>query len=146
MPVRDATRADVDEICALIEEHAAYEDNHDLRLDRAGMAEHLFGPDPKAWVLLAHPDGEPDTVAGFAFCWPTLSTWEGKPGIWLDDLFIRPAYRRRGFAAELMTALRGRTDGRVEWEMREGNDNATAFYAQLGAVPVTGWVQYRWQL
>ena len=146
MPVRDATRADVNEICALIEEHAAYEDNHDLRLDRAGLAEHLFGPDPKAWALLVHPDGEPDAVAGFAFCWPTLSTWEGKPGIWLDDLFIRPAYRRRGFAAELMTALRGRTDGRVEWEMREGNDNATAFYARLGAVPVTGWVQYRWQL
>lgn len=144
MPVRDATRADVDEVCALIEEHAAYEANDTLKLDRAEMAEQLFGPDPKAWVVLVHPEGDPDAVAGFAFCSWNFSTWEGRPGIWMDDLFVRPEYRRLGFAQELLAELRARTTGRVEWEMQETNTEGKAFYAQLGAVPVPGWVRYRW--
>lgn len=144
MPVRDAGKQDVDEICSLIEEHAAYEGKDDLELDRAAMAGYLFGEHPKAWVVLAYPEGEPVTIAGFAYCWWTLSSWEAKPGVWMDDLYIRPAYRRLGLAAELMRELRSRTDGRVEWEMQAGNEKATSFYAQLGAVPVTDWVQYRW--
>lgn len=144
MPVRDAGPEDVEEICALIEEHAVYEGNDDLKLDRAEMARHLFGDDPKAWVVLAHPDGEPQTVAGFAFCSWNFSTWSAQPGIWMDDLFVRPEFRRGGLARELLTDLKSRTDGRVEWEMQADNAKGKAFYAQLGAVPVPGWVRYRW--
>lgn len=144
MPVRDARPSDVPEICALIEEHAVYEGKHDLVHDRAAMAGYLFGPDPKAWVVIAYPDDEPDTVAGFAFCSWNFSTWEGRPGIWMDDLFVRPAYRKLGLARELMLDLRARTDGRIEWEMQEGNAHGAAFYARLGAEVVPGWIQYRW--
>ncbi len=142
MPVRDAVESDIDEICAMIEEHARYEGNDDLVLDRAEMRRYLFGPDPKAWVLIAEVDGE---TAGMAFCTWSFSTWEAKPGIWLDDLFIRPAYRRSGLGRQLLYELRARTDGRVEWEMQEGNEKAAAFYAELGAEPVPGWVRYRWR-
>jgi GNAT superfamily N-acetyltransferase len=144
MPVRDAEVSDADEICALIEEHARYEGNDSLTLDRLEMTKQLFGPDPKAWVLIAEPPDAPGTVAGLAFCSWSFSTWEARPGIWLDDLFIRPDYRRHGLGGELLAALRARTSGRVEWEMQEGNDKAAAFYRQLGAEPVAGWVRYRW--
>jgi GNAT superfamily N-acetyltransferase len=145
MPVRDAEVVDVDEICALIEEHAVYEGNHTLKLDRVEMTKHLFGPDPKAWVLIAEPPGEPGQVAGFAFCSWNFSTWEARPGIWLDDLFIRPEHRRHGLGGELLNALRNRTSGRVEWEMQAGNEKADAFYRQLGAEAVPDWVRYRWR-
>lgn len=145
MPVRDATVSDVEEICALIEEHAVYEGKHDLKHDRAKMARHLFGDDPKAWVVLAYPEGEPETVAGFVFCSWNFSTWEGEPGIWMDDLYLRPEYRGHGLARELMADLRARTEGRIVWEMQHGNDTAAAFYTRLGAVPVNDWTLYRWQ-
>lgn len=144
MPVRDAVRDDIDEICSLIEEHARYEGNDDLRLDRAEMARHLFGPDPKAWVVLA-TDDDGGGVAGMAFCSWSFSTWEARPGIWLDDLYVRPEHRRLGLGRQLLDELRARTDGRVEWDMQEGNDKAAAFYAGLGAHPVPGWVRYRWR-
>ncbi|MGH3520918.1 MAG: GNAT family N-acetyltransferase [Haloechinothrix sp.] len=145
MPVRDARREDLEEICALIEEHAAYEGNDELKLDRDAMGEHLFGADPKAWVVLAHPHDQPDRTAGFAFCSWNFSTWEARPGIWMDDLFIRPEFRRFGLGRELLAELRNRTEGRVEWEMQETNAKAAEFYAELGATPVPGWVRYRWQ-
>lgn len=145
MPIRDARPADRDEICSMIEEHAAYEGNEALRLDRVAMGGHLFGAAPSAWVLLGYPDGVPAQVAGFAVCCWTFSTWEGRPGIWMDDLFVRPAYRRLGIGRELLAELRERTDGWVEWEMQDGNSEASEFYASLGAFPVTGWTRYRWQ-
>ncbi|SFP44969.1 Ribosomal protein S18 acetylase RimI [Amycolatopsis arida] len=145
MPVRDAEVGDVEEICALIEEHARYEGNDELVLDRGEMKRHLFGPDPKAWVLIAEPPGEPGEVAGFAFCCWNFSTWEAKPGIWLDDIFVRPRYRRHGLGRELLDELRRRTPGRVEWDMQVGNEKAAAFYADLGAEQVPGWVRYRWR-
>ncbi|HVV11707.1 GNAT family N-acetyltransferase [Amycolatopsis sp.] len=144
MPVRDAEVADAAEICALIEEHARYEGNETLVLDRAEMTKHLFGPEPKAWVLIATPPRRPDVVAGFALCSWNFSTWDARPGIWLDDLFIRPDHRRHGLGRELLNALRARTSGRVEWEMKDGNERAAAFYARLGAEPVGGWIKYRW--
>lgn len=142
MPIRDARPADTEQICALIEEHARYEGNDTLVHDRAEMHGHLFGTDPKAWVLLAEVDG---VVAGFALCWWTFSSWEGKPGIWMDDLFIRPAYRRHGLGRAMMLQLRARSSGRIEWEMKGGNEKAESFYRELGAERVSGWVQYRWK-
>lgn len=141
MTVRDAKPADIDEICSLIEEHARYEGNDELTLDRAEMAGHLFGESPKAWVLMAEHEGR---IAGMAFCSWNFSTWQACPGIWLDDLFVRPDFRRHGLGGALLAALRARTTGRVEWDMQEGNERAAAFYAQLGAEPVPGWTRYRW--
>ncbi|MGW9309677.1 N-acetyltransferase family protein [Saccharomonospora azurea] len=142
MPIRDAVKGDIDDICSMIEEHARYEGNDELHLDREEMTHHLFGPEPKAWVLIAEVDGE---AAGLAFCSWNFSTWEAKPGIWLDDLFVRPEHRRSGLGRQLLLELKARTDGRVEWDMQEGNEKAAAFYADLGAEPVPGWVRYRWR-
>lgn len=142
MPIRDAEAADLHQICTLIEEHAHYEGYDRLDLDHAEMSEHLFGSEPVAWVLIA---ATADRVAGFALCTWSFSTWEAKPGIWLDDLYIRPDFRRYGFGRAMLHELRARTAGRVEWEVQPGNDRAEAFYQQLGAEPVHDWVQYRWR-
>jgi GNAT superfamily N-acetyltransferase len=145
MPVRDAEVADLEDICAMIEEHAVYEGNDSIKLDRAEMTKHLFGPDPKAWVLIAESPDAPGEVAGFAFCCWNFSTWDARPGIWLDDLFIRPRHRRFGLGGELLRALRARTDGRVSWDMQRGNEKAEGFYQQLGAKPVPEWLRYQWE-
>lgn len=142
MPIRDATAADLDQICALIEEHARYEGNDQLELDRAGMREYLFGSAPVAWAVIAETSAR---VAGFALCTWSFSTWEARPGIWLDDLYIRPDFRSHGFGRAMLAELGSRTSGRVEWEVRAGNERAEAFYQRLGAEPVHGWVQYRWR-
>ena len=143
MPVRPATPRDLDAICALIDELADYERlSHEVAYDRAAMAEHLFGPEPAAHVLIAHtPDGE---VAGMALWFRTFSTFLGAPGIWLEDLFVRPAQRGQGFGAELMRRLRELTDGRVEWAVLDWNSPSIDFYERLGAAPVAGWTRYRW--
>lgn len=141
MPIRDATKRDLEEICTLIEEHARHEGNDRLVLDRAAMCEHLFGTHPVAWVLIAEAA---QRIGGFALCTWSFSTWQATPGIWLDDLFVRPEFRRHGLGRAMLYELRSRTNGRVEWEMQGGNDQAEAFYQRLGAHPVHGWVQYRW--
>lgn len=68
----------------------------------------------------------------------------GRPGSGWTICTSRPQHRRHGLGNELLSALRARTDGRVEWDMQEGNDRAAAFYGQLGAQPVPGWIRYRW--
>ena len=143
MPIRDATPADLVEIAALIGELAAYEDMADeVVLEPDRLADELFGPDPAAHVLLAvTDDGE---VAGMALWFRTFSTFLGRSGIWLEDLFVRPAHRRRGLGGSLLQRLRSMTDGRVEWLVLDWNTSATAFYDGLGAHPVEGWTRYRW--
>lgn len=143
MPLRDATPADIDEICALIDELAAYERlTHEVGYVRAQVADHLFGPDPAAQVLMAVTDeGE---VAGMALWFKTFSTFLGTPGIWLEDLFVRPAYRGRGYGAALLHRLRDLTAGRVEWAVLDWNTSSIEFYERLGAEPVAGWTRYRW--
>jgi GNAT superfamily N-acetyltransferase len=143
MPVRDATERDLDEIVALITELADYEDlRDDVVLDRDTVGGHLFGPEPAAHVLVAETDtGE---VAGFALWFTSFSTFLGRPGIWLEDLFIRPPFRNRGFGLALLNRLRALTDGRIEWNVLDWNESAIGFYRSLGAKPVDGWTTYRW--
>ena len=144
MTVRDATRADLDEIAAMIVELADFEGAPDeVSFDRPGLEAHLFGATPTGRVLIAHPDDDPATVAGMAVWYPTFSTWVGRPGIWLEDLFVRAAHRRRGHASALLAGLAERTTGRVEWSVLDWNAGAIAFYDGLGARPVTGWTRYR---
>lgn len=142
MTLRPATADDLDEILALIRELAIYEEAEDeVVLDRDEVARHLFGPDPAASVLLAEVDGE---VAGFALWYRTFSTWLGTTGIWLEDLFVRPQFRKRGLGLALLQELRTRTDGRVEWAVLDWNTPSIEFYKALGARPVEGWTRYRW--
>ena len=143
MPIRDARPEDLDEICALIVELADYEQAPDeVAFDRDEVGRHLFGPDPAAHVLLAVTDeGE---TAGMALWFRTFSTWVGRPGIWLEDLFVRPEHRGRGYGRALLSAVRDRTDGRVEWTVLDWNRSAIDFYEALGAAPVDGWTRYRW--
>lgn len=143
MPIRNATPDDLDEICALIVDLADYERmRDDVTFDRDTVAEHLFGPDPAARVLIAETgDGE---VAGFALWFRSFSTFLGRPGIWLEDLFVRPAHRGKGYGLALLQRLREMTDGRVEWNVLDWNEPSIAFYEALGARPLNGWLTYRW--
>src|SRR5438876_7954241 len=98
MPIRDARPEDVDEICALITALAEYEELSDeVVFDPADMRRHLFEADPPAArVLIAETSGTPAVVAGFALWVPTFSTFSGRPGIWLEDLFVKPEHRGHG--------------------------------------------------
>jgi GNAT superfamily N-acetyltransferase len=140
--IRDATPADLHEICALIHELAAYEQlAHEVELDEAEVGRWLFDA-RVASVLIAEADD--GTVAGMALWFPTFSTFLGRPGIWLEDLFVRPEHRGRGLGLALLQSLRAMTDGRVEWAVLDWNEPSIRFYESLGARPVDGWTRYRW--
>ena len=143
MAVRDATPDDLAEILAMVRELAEYErEPGAVVLDPDEFARNVFGTDAIAHALIAEtPAGE---IAGFAIWFRTFSTWLGKTGIWLEDLFVRPQHRRSGVGRELLDALRTRTDGRVEWAVLDWNEPSIRFYESLGARPVAGWTRYRW--
>jgi GNAT superfamily N-acetyltransferase len=91
--------------------------------------------------LIAEHEG---AVAGFALYYRTFSTWLGRDGVWLEDLFVRPHFRRHGLGRELLDALRTRTAGRIEWAVLDWNAPAQDFYREVGAAPVDGWTIWRW--
>ncbi|HXU24514.1 MAG TPA: GNAT family N-acetyltransferase [Tepidiformaceae bacterium] len=146
MPLRPATEADLDTIIELI--HALAEYEHEpaaVRLEPERLRAHLFGARPFAEVLLAEtPAGE---SAGFALFFHNFSTWEGRPGIWLEDLFVRPAFRGQGHGKALLVELarlaRERGCARLEWSVLDWNEPSIAFYRALGAVPMDEWTTFR---
>ena len=141
MTVRPARPEDLDEILALVRELAQYERDPDaVVFDRDEFARHVFGPDNVASALIAEVDG---AVAGFAIYYRTFSTWLGRDGIWLEDLFVRPEYRRQGIARELFDQLRALTTGRIEWSVLDWNEPAHSFYRTLGAAPLDDWTVWR---
>lgn len=143
MAIRDAVPSDIDEIGALIHELAAFEKlAHEVTWERDQLERELFGDAPAARVLIAEVDG--NGVAGMALWFPTFSTFLGEPGIWLEDLFVRPAHRGAGIGRALLDAVRARTDGRVEWAVLDWNEPAIGFYRSLGAAPIDGWTRFRW--
>jgi GNAT superfamily N-acetyltransferase len=142
MIIRDAALRDLDEILALVRALAEYEGEPEaVVFDREEFARHCFGDDAVARVLIAKTD---EAVAGFALYYRTFSTWLGRDGIWLEDLFVRPEYRRQGCAQALLAELRRRTSGRVEWAVLDWNEPAHEFYRSIGAAPVDGWTIWRW--
>ena len=143
MPIRPAEPSDLPEIVALIRALAEFEEMADeVVAEVADLERELFGPDPAAHVLLAVTDeGE---VAGMALWFRTFSTFMGRSGIWLEDLFVRPEHRGHGFGLALLEELRTLTEGRIEWVVLDWNTRAQAFYDRLGAEPVPGWIHYRW--
>jgi GNAT superfamily N-acetyltransferase len=139
--IAPATPADVPEIHALIRALAEYERlAHVVVGTEAQLHDALFGPTPAAEVLLARVD---DKIAGFALFYPTFSTFLARRGLWLEDLFVRPAYRGRGIGKALLVALaaiaRARQCGRFEWNVLAWNTPAIGFYQSLGATLMEDW-------
>lgn len=145
MPTRDARPDDVPAIAAMVHEHAAHEGAADqCRFDVASADAALFGTAPVLRALVAYLDPAPAQPVGCALWFPTFSTWAARSGIWLEDLYVRPEHRGTGLGRELLTALRGRTSGRIEWDVMRDNADAAAFYRRIGAAAVPEWVRYRW--
>jgi GNAT superfamily N-acetyltransferase len=143
--IRPASREDVGQILAFIRELADYEKlAHEAVADEAGLAAQLFGPTPRAEVLIAEVDG---LAAGFALFFHNFSTFVGKPGLYLEDLFVRPAFRGFGLGKTLMVRLAkiavARDCGRFEWSVLDWNQPAIDFYRSLGAVGMDEWTVQR---
>jgi GNAT superfamily N-acetyltransferase len=143
--IRDATRADVLVLLGLFSELAEYEKLGDIlvateeRLERA-----LFGDPPAAEALIAERGGE---IAGYAIYYSTFSTFLAIQGIWLEDLFVRPAHRKGGTGRALLSAvaakLRERGGERLEWSALDWNELALGFYRSLGAQTMDEWITHR---
>ena len=134
MPVRDAVTADLATIASLIRALADYEQlSHEVVFDEDEMGRWLFGEHPVARVLLA-TQGD-DEIVGMALYHGTFSTFLGRPGIWLEDLFVRPSARGQGHGRALLEALMQRTPGRLEWAVLDWNVAAIEFYRRLGRTP-----------
>ena len=143
--ISPAAPDDVPTILALIRELAAYE----KLLDRVSASEDslrrdLFGPRTFVEVLIGRLDGE---AAGYALFFHSYSTFLAMPGIYLEDVFVKPAARGKGVGKALLRAVaraaRDRGCGRMEWSVLNWNTPAIEFYESLGAVPHEGWTTYR---
>ena len=145
MNLRPATPADVGLLLELIHDLAVYEKEPDAAKATPDLVhDALFGPSPTAEAVIAEWDGQP---AGFALFFHNYSTWTGKPGLYLEDLFVREALRGHGIGKALLLKLvsiaRERGCGRMEWSVLDWNTPAIEFYESLGARPQTGWTVYR---
>jgi len=143
--IRPAEPTDLPLINALIRELAEYEQLlHDLRLEEESLGQYLFGPKPMAEVLIGEVDG---AACGFALFFHNFSTLEGKPGIYLEDLFVREPARGRGLGkalfAELARLAIARGCVRLEWAVLDWNAPSIAFYRKLGARSLNEWIGMR---
>ena len=143
--LRSATEADVPVIRELIEALAEYERLRDACVATdASLRATLFGSRPYAEVIIAECDGQ---VAGFALFFHNYSTFLAQPGLYLEDLFVKPEFRGRGVGKKLLThigALAVQRDcGRVEWSVLDWNVDAIGFYQKLGAVAQDDWTVFR---
>lgn len=143
--LRPAAHADLPLIAALIRELADYERLADeVRFDEAVLGEKLFGPRPYAEVVIGEIDG---IAQGFALFFHNFSTFEGCPGIYLEDLFVRPAARGDGLGKALLTHLAAlaveRGCARLEWAVLDWNEPAIGFYKALGARSMDDWTVMR---
>jgi GNAT superfamily N-acetyltransferase len=143
--IRTTTEADVPIILSLIRELAEYERAPDAVVaTENGLREVLFGRKRSAEVLLALEEDEP---VGFAVYFYNFSTWLGRPGLYLEDLFVRPAVRGKGYGRALLGRLaqiaQERGCGRMEWAVLDWNDPAIQFYRKLGAEPMNEWTVFR---
>jgi GNAT superfamily N-acetyltransferase len=140
-----ATRADVSVILEMIRGLAEYEKlSHLMCATEEKLRETLFAVPPAADVLLAWYNEE---CAGFALFFPNYSTFLAKPGIYLEDLFVKPHLRGKGLGFALLKALariaRERGCGRVEWAVLDWNEPSIAFYRKLGAASLDDWTTFR---
>ena len=143
--IRPARREDAPLILAFIKELANYEMlAHEVAATEADLRETLFGDRPTAEVVIADSDGAP---VGFALFFHNYSTFLGRPGIYLEDLFVRPEARGKGVGRALLSHLAAeaiaRGCGRLEWAVLDWNAGAIGFYEKLGARAMDEWTVYR---
>jgi GNAT superfamily N-acetyltransferase len=143
--IRPATAADVPIILELIRALATYERApNDVTATEDGLSKVLFGEKPAAEVLLAF---ENETAVGFAVFFHNFSTWLGRQGLYLEDLFVRPEDRGKGYGRALLIHLakiaRDRGCGRMEWAVLDWNEPAIQFYRKLGAKSMNEWTVFR---
>ena len=145
LSIRPATANDLPLVASLIRGLAEYEGlSHAVRMDEERLGEYLFGVRPMAEVLIGELDGSPQ---GFALFFHNFSTFEGCPGIWLEDLFVLPTARRSGLGTALLAHVakiaQQRGCARMEWSVLDWNMMAIQFYRRLGARPLTDWTTMR---
>ncbi|ABF53562.1 GNAT family N-acetyltransferase [Sphingopyxis alaskensis] len=145
LAIRPATRADLPLIAEFIRDLAEYERlSHEVRFDEAKLGENLFGPRPYAEVVIGEIDGTPQ---GFALFFHNFSTFEGRPGIYLEDLFVRPEARGSGLGKALLAHLAElcieRDCARLEWWVLDWNEPSIGFYKSLGARMMDEWTVMR---
>ncbi|HXP21469.1 MAG TPA: GNAT family N-acetyltransferase [Streptosporangiaceae bacterium] len=143
--IRPAVPADVLRISELIRELADYERSLDRAVATADdLRAALFGPDPAVFAHVAVDEGD---VAGFALWFLNYSTWLGRHGIYLEDLYVTPSRRGRGIATALLGELAAicveRGYGRLEWWVLDWNEPALGFYSSIGAEPMSEWTVHR---
>jgi GNAT superfamily N-acetyltransferase len=140
-----ATESDVPLILHLIKSLAEYEELADqVVATEADLRSALFGPRPAAEVIIGYAGDEP---AGFAMYFQTFSTFKGKPGLYLEDIFVKPEWRKHGLGTMLLARLARiaveRGYGRMEWSVLDWNEMALRVYRAVGARPMTDWTVYR---
>ncbi len=145
LSIRPGTAADLPLIAQLIRDLADYERlAHEVRFDEAVLGERLFGERPYAEVLIGEIDGGPQ---GFALFFHNFSTFEGKPGVYLEDLFVRPEARGSGLGKALLARLAQiaveRDCARLEWWVLDWNEPSIQFYKALGARLMDEWTVMR---
>lgn len=143
--ISPATEADVPIILELIRGLAEYEKlSHEVVATEQLLREHLFGPRPVAETRIAYLD---QTAVGFALFFHNFSTFLGRPGIYLEDIFVRPQHRGKGIGKALLKEVARvaaeRKCGRLEWSVLDWNEPAIRFYQSLGAKPMSQWTIYR---
>lgn len=143
--IRAATRADIPTILALIKELADYERlSREVVATEEDLRQWLFGKRPVAEVVIGEYQGIPVSFALFFY---NFSTFLGKPGIYLEDLYVKPDHRHQGFGRRLMAHIarwaKLQNCGRFEWAVLNWNTPAIELYERLGAVPLKEWTVYR---
>ncbi len=145
MDIRFAGPEDLDTIHGFILALAAFERlSHEVRTDKAALGRHLFGARPMAEVLIAEDAGR---AIGFALFFHNFSTFEGRPGLYLEDLFVAPGARGKGVGKALLVRLARlaleRDCARLEWWVLDWNQPAIDFYRSIGARPMDEWTVQR---
>ena len=143
--IRPAQEKDIPTIYSFIKEIAEFEKlAHEVETTEEVLRNSLFGQKRYAEVLIAEYDGEP---AGHAVFFHNFSTFVGRPGIYLEDLYVRQHLRSKGIGKALLLSLiklaKERNCGRVEWAVLDWNKHAIDFYKSLGAVPMEDWKIFR---
>ena len=145
MTIRGATAADTATLLQLIRRLAEYERLEDqLAVTAEALERHLFGPEPYAHALIAEHKGR---AAGYALYFHTYSTFLGRPGVYLEDLFVVPELRGAGLGRALLAEVAAVCvrlgGGRLEWAVLDWNRPSIEFYERLGARPNSSWITYR---
>lgn len=145
LKIAPITTTEVPELLKLIRELARFEKlEHEMKASVPSLRKALFGSHAAAGALLARCDGK---TAGYAIYFSTFSSFVGRPGLWLEDLYVRPPFRKRGIGRRLIQAVAEvaakRNCGRFEWTALNWNRNALEFYQRLGAKELNDWVLVR---